>query len=265
MDSFYTTTKNNVKQKPKAEKTTNLVIEDNNESIQTQEDLDSNSIINKKKWKCLQCTYENWPSALKCTICLTSKSISTSSNNNKDNPVNNTKLKPMNTNHHGSNRSSTPRANGNHRINKKRNDSSNNRKAGSESKVKLTFESSGNNRSNNNNNLERSWYSSSSSNENLSETNNNNGDNNYNGKAAAMKSKRMNAITNDIYRIGDLLTKNCKFLNIIFEYYFCLTAVSELYIPRRIISLIYLNDKISVKSIDKTLKSTLIIFVSNSL
>jgi len=28
----------------------------------------------KKKWKCLQCTYENWPSAHKCAICLTLKS-----------------------------------------------------------------------------------------------------------------------------------------------------------------------------------------------
>lgn len=216
MDSFHTTSKSNVRQKPKAEtKTTNLVIEESNESA--QDDLDSNSIINKKKWKCLQCTYENWPSALKCTICLTSKSISTSHNSN--NAVNNTKLKPVNTNNRGSNRSKTPRANGNHRINKKRNDSSNNRKGGGESKIKLTFEScnefnsmsSGNDRSNNN--LDRSWYSSSSSNENLSETNNSNNGNGTAGglsKAAAMKSKKKNAITNDIYRIGDLLTKNCE-------------------------------------------------------
>ena len=28
----------------------------------------------KKKWKCAQCTYENWPSAVKCTICLCAKS-----------------------------------------------------------------------------------------------------------------------------------------------------------------------------------------------
>ena len=28
---------------------------------------------NRKKWKCSQCTYENWPSALKCTICLACK------------------------------------------------------------------------------------------------------------------------------------------------------------------------------------------------
>jgi hypothetical protein len=46
---------------------------------------------NKKKWKCSQCTYENWPSALKCTICLGCKlqtqklkqnQVSSNSNNN---------------------------------------------------------------------------------------------------------------------------------------------------------------------------------------
>lgn len=30
----------------------------------------------KKKWRCGQCTYENWPSSLKCVICLASKSSS---------------------------------------------------------------------------------------------------------------------------------------------------------------------------------------------
>ncbi|RNA00111.1 Ubiquitin thioesterase Zranb1, partial [Brachionus plicatilis] len=32
------------------------------------------SVESKKKWKCGQCTYENWPSASKCTICLCAKS-----------------------------------------------------------------------------------------------------------------------------------------------------------------------------------------------
>lgn len=46
--------------------TTNLII-DEEQSIMQNEDQVVNS---KKKWKCAQCTYENWPSAIKCTLCL---------------------------------------------------------------------------------------------------------------------------------------------------------------------------------------------------
>jgi len=42
-------------------------------------------VASKKKWKCMQCTYENWPSALKCTLCLNSKASSQTSNNNNNN------------------------------------------------------------------------------------------------------------------------------------------------------------------------------------
>lgn len=34
----------------------------------------------KKKWKCSHCTYENWPSALKCTICLCTKTTNSAAN-----------------------------------------------------------------------------------------------------------------------------------------------------------------------------------------
>lgn len=37
-------------------------------------DEEHTSVESKKKWKCAQCTYENWPSAIKCTICLCTKS-----------------------------------------------------------------------------------------------------------------------------------------------------------------------------------------------
>ena len=47
------------------------------ESLSTSSDQLNNSSSNsKKKWKCMQCTYENWPSALKCTLCLNSKTSS---------------------------------------------------------------------------------------------------------------------------------------------------------------------------------------------
>lgn len=36
----------------------------------------------KKKWRCMQCTYENWPSALKCTLCLNSKTTSSNQTTN---------------------------------------------------------------------------------------------------------------------------------------------------------------------------------------
>lgn len=35
----------------------------------------SSGVSAKKKWKCPQCTYDNWQSSLKCTICLTPKSV----------------------------------------------------------------------------------------------------------------------------------------------------------------------------------------------
>jgi hypothetical protein len=57
------------------------------ESLSTSSDqLNSNNSnsnnSNKKKWKCMQCTYENWPSALKCTLCLNSKNSSQTTYNN---------------------------------------------------------------------------------------------------------------------------------------------------------------------------------------
>jgi hypothetical protein len=103
-------------------KTTNLIIE--SDSIRDDlylPNMDAD-IINKKKWKCSQCTYENWPSALKCTICLVNKS---SVNHNV---VNSSKSKPSNCN----------------QINKKRTEIA--LKSGlNESKIKLKFETSMNN------------------------------------------------------------------------------------------------------------------------
>ena len=73
------------------ESTTNLIIDDELMQQQQQQhhhhrfshantnSTSCNSTNTKKKWKCMQCTYENWPSALKCTICLNSK-ISSSTN-----------------------------------------------------------------------------------------------------------------------------------------------------------------------------------------
>ena len=54
------------------------------ESLSTSSDQlnTNNTNSNKKKWKCMQCTYENWPSALKCTLCLNSKTSSQTTYNN---------------------------------------------------------------------------------------------------------------------------------------------------------------------------------------
>ena len=76
--------------------TTNLIIDDEHSIMQNHCHDDNpnadgsnssssssdhlNQMANsKKKWKCVQCTYENWPSALKCTLCLHSKTAQTSS------------------------------------------------------------------------------------------------------------------------------------------------------------------------------------------
>jgi hypothetical protein len=47
----------------------------------------------KSKWKCGQCTYENWPSALKCTICLSSCNSATSGGNPTAKSIYNSKKK----------------------------------------------------------------------------------------------------------------------------------------------------------------------------
>ncbi len=213
------------------EKTTNLIIDSNN-STTGPYDVDSmvnsnnesnktDGMLNKKKWKCYQCTYENWPSALKCTICLASKSLNANSNN-----VN--KLKPAVNMH----RSSSNNSQSNKNINafnypsqqhveplKKRNDAgsnnSGNRKA-NESKVKLKPEVSNNyinskesqlSRENNNNNkskdLNISWCSSSS-NENLNENNNSS------NTLLKIDKNKQSDFSNDIYKIGDLIIKNCE-------------------------------------------------------
>ena len=190
MDSCYTPTKTNVNKKAPKEKTTNLVIE-NNEPLHDEFPVDSangnsNSIINKKKWKCPQCTYENWPSALKCTICLTGKGVCNSAVNTKGRPTNNSC--------HGNSRCGTARSHGG-KVAKSR-------KCG-ESKVKLTFETC---REVDGDGLERSWYSSSSSNEDLNES----------GVSGLdmVKGKKKNSIADDIYRIGDLLNKNGEFVTV---------------------------------------------------
>jgi len=89
-----------------------------------------------------------------------------------------------------------------------------------ELKVKLKPESSNNSsnsnesqlsRENNSNSLNKSWCSSSS-NENLNENNNSNGSNSI---SKIYKTKK-NDFSNDIYKIGDLIIKNCEFWTSIF-------------------------------------------------
>ena len=50
-----------------------------------QTTANSNNNNNKKKWKCIQCTYENFPSSLKCTLCRTNRSNPNSINSNNNN------------------------------------------------------------------------------------------------------------------------------------------------------------------------------------
>ena len=213
MDSIYS---GSSKKQSNKEKTTNLIIDNeliyNNNNNNNKDDciLDSNSnnscnIINKKKWLCSQCTYENWPSALKCTICLTSKSAN-AFNPSVNNQIN-SKLKPSPMGHNNNNLRGNKLNN-----NKKRNDSNNRNNIRShESKVKLKFESNNNNNKSNEfinqsvgeHSLENNYYSSSSSNENLNE---NSTVHLSNLKAA--KSKKKDALSNDIYKIGNKLSKN---------------------------------------------------------
>lgn len=65
----------------------------NNATITTNVIID-----NKKKWKCTQCTYENWPSAIKCTICLSNKTQTVKlkqqlNNNKKPNKIKHSKIR----------------------------------------------------------------------------------------------------------------------------------------------------------------------------
>jgi hypothetical protein len=76
--------------------TTNLNKSGSNNSI-NQIMNNSSNMNSKRKWKCLQCTYENWPSAQKCAICLTSKST-TSLRPNSASTNNNTTFKKTNIN-----------------------------------------------------------------------------------------------------------------------------------------------------------------------
>lgn len=219
MDSIHT---GSSKKQSNKEKTTNLSID--NELIHNNKDnciVDSNTsnscnIINKKKWLCSQCTYENWPSALKCTICLTSKSANTY-NPSVNNQIN-SKLKPCHviTGHNNNaNQNDNPRSNklNNNNRNgtaKKRHDSNNRNSIKSyESKIKLKFESS--NKSNEFTKQsvgeqcsETNWYSSSSSNENLNE----NSTISLSNVKAVAKSKKKGTLSNDIYKIGNILSKN---------------------------------------------------------
>ena len=96
------------------ENNTNLIIED--ETSNTNDSEEQNSIINKKKWRCLQCTYENWPSALKCTICSSMKPVANSTqyvyNSNNNNNCH-AKFKPC-----ADNQFNTSNVNRNNKINK---------------------------------------------------------------------------------------------------------------------------------------------------
>ena len=67
----------------------------NNATITTNVIID-----NKKKWKCTQCTYENWPSAIKCTICLSNKTQTVKlkqqlNNNKKPNKIKHSKINTL--------------------------------------------------------------------------------------------------------------------------------------------------------------------------
>lgn len=193
------------------EKTTNLVINNSNEiNFAHHEDssLDSgstkvDSIINKKKWKCSQCTYENWPSALKCTICLAGKSSTASVNNQI-----NSKLKAAgnNNNNNRSNQLNNKSFKSLSQVTKKRNDSNNRNSKYNESKVKLKFETSNSNNKVLDTRSEENYLncSSSSSDDNLN-------DRAYSktGLNKTVKGKKKE-FTNDIYKIGDLIIKNCK-------------------------------------------------------
>ena len=53
----------------------------NNSNISSNIATNATKANPKKKWKCSHCTYENWPSALKCTICLCTKTTTNSSAN----------------------------------------------------------------------------------------------------------------------------------------------------------------------------------------
>ena len=191
------------------ENNTNLIIEE--ETSNTNDSEDQNSIINKKKWRCLQCTYENWPSALKCTICSSMKPVANltqhvnNSNNNSSNNNNscNAKLKPC-----VDNQFNTSNVNRNNKINKlmssqKYNSNNNivnkaNKKNDSKKNIKLKpkLESCSNNESTDANSTsldEKKMLSDW----NLSCC----GSNSTQTKTAI--------VTNDIYKIGDLLINSC--------------------------------------------------------
>lgn len=68
--------------------------EDDDHDVTQQQWIESSSpsIANKKKWKCAQCTYENWPSSIKCTICLASKSSCATSSSSSRSTLNNNNI-----------------------------------------------------------------------------------------------------------------------------------------------------------------------------
>jgi len=161
--------------------------------------MDQNVSIDKKKWKCTQCTYENWPSAIKCTICLASKLQITNNNNNKlkQQSINSTK-KPNNNNN---NISQTNNKSSKIRVIKLKD--KNNLNKHNESSLLLN---ENNNNSNNGTNL---LSSSSSSNENLNEIHNISSENGGNTSDELLtQAKPTTTKTNDIYQIGQLLTNN---------------------------------------------------------
>jgi hypothetical protein len=114
-----------------------------------------------KKWKCSKCTYENWPSALKCTICLCNKTSS-----------------------------STNSSNGQF--------------------IKKNLISLGNNNNNDENiiiNYNKLNSNNSNSKKNNSNDNNNNNNNNNKNLNISLNKKNTKKplITNDIYKLGDIL------------------------------------------------------------
>ena len=131
---------------------------------------------NKKKWKCSQCTYENWPSSTKCTICLGCKfqtqklkqnqALSNSNNNNIINQTSSSKCL---------------------------------------SKIKvIKLKNKKNNEKSSDKTTTKLLSSSSSSNENINET--------YRSSGLTKESTELTEVkTNDIYQIGQLLT-NSEFL-----------------------------------------------------
>jgi hypothetical protein len=237
MDPFF------IGKQSKPEKKTNLIIE--NELVINQDELFCKSLDNynknsnsgsssssssgngndtvcnelncssKKKWKCTQCTYENWPSALKCTICLASKvnSIQINVNNHLNQKP---KTSILNHNQKTSNNILNNNNNNNNNRNKKMNKiilttpqmTNNNKKKESttknftylknnlnESKVKLKFENLTNNEISNNYNFNNNCEESESSTKQIKIDSN------------ELKTSQID-LPNDIYLIGNLLISN---------------------------------------------------------